>query len=281
MTAILATKLDKTGGLSCKAAPSKQMLGKLPATDVVCHCGIQPLQTVSGCTMSELKSGQSLVSWCRWNNHLPTKAMAVGLFSVFLFVCAMAGISSLRSVRINAATTRPTHVQPVNAGSGPATVRAREPRNAELILIPAGSVRIGDDNGPSERTAFISVHVTRFPDGPHSGNGCAVCGFRQRHWLQNRCRAIQHPAEFWMKDRAHGLQCVEQPGASRLAQMNQPLRETILSPKSVGTTLKRSVPPMECGFPRSSNGSALRGRGRRPMGMSSKQMNPSRGTGII
>jgi sulfatase modifying factor 1 len=150
-----ATKHDRTDGLSCTGAPSKQMLGKLTETGVVCHCGIQPLPTVSGCTMSELKSVQPLVSGRQWSHYLPTKAMAIGLSSVLLFACAMGGISSLRSVRTTSATTRPTHVHTVNADGGTATVHAREPRNAALMLIPAGSVRIGDDNGPpSEQPSF-------------------------------------------------------------------------------------------------------------------------------
>lgn len=104
--------------------------------------------------MCELRSGQSLVSGRRWRNWLLAKTMAMGLSAVLLSVGAMAAIDFLRGLHthLHARTER---APAAYTSSGSEIVRAKEPRNAELVLIPAGTVQIGDDNGsPSERPSF-------------------------------------------------------------------------------------------------------------------------------
>ncbi|MBO0862460.1 MAG: formylglycine-generating enzyme family protein [Chloracidobacterium sp.] len=85
-----------------------------------------------------------------------TIVIAVGLTLGLLLVCAITIDRSSRSViNIDTVAARTEHSHTLNSGSEPATVRARELRNAELILVPAGTVQIGDDAGqPSERPAF-------------------------------------------------------------------------------------------------------------------------------
>ena len=135
--------------------PYKHWASKLAEGDVVCHCDAEPFASVPSPTMSELKSGQSPAFRQRWKEHGRTWPMTVGLSSAFLLVCAMGGIRFLKSAHIKAAMSQPARMPTLNTVGEPAPVHASVPRKAELVFIPAGTVRIGDEDGPpSERPSF-------------------------------------------------------------------------------------------------------------------------------
>jgi formylglycine-generating enzyme len=103
--------------------------------------------------MSELSHGEVPIPSSWRNNRERIGIVAIGLLAL-ISACTLAVALSSGSIHIKtvAATPLPGAVDP---GSGPATLRAKEARKADLILIPGGTVQIGDNDGPSgERPAF-------------------------------------------------------------------------------------------------------------------------------
>ena len=83
------------------------------------------------------------------------KVTVVGLSLTLLLACAIAAFRSSGRVTINRASASTAQVHTENPGRRMATVRATKPRDAKLIVIPAGIVQIGNNDGPpSERPAF-------------------------------------------------------------------------------------------------------------------------------
>jgi sulfatase modifying factor 1 len=72
-----------------------------------------------------------------------------------LLACGIATVVFECNHETGTSVRQPSTVQPVVQAATQAILRARRPRMADMILIPAGTVQIGDNSGsPDERPAF-------------------------------------------------------------------------------------------------------------------------------
>lgn len=81
--------------------------------------------------------------------------ISVALLLLMLLVAGIVAAISLRSGHFQTVFQQPISQGAVSSKTNSMTVRATQPRDADLIMIPAGTVPIGDNDGPpSERPAF-------------------------------------------------------------------------------------------------------------------------------
>ena len=124
----------------------------------------------------------------RWisGKQIRVKVTVVTLLTLMSVAATIAAVIHLQSRRpTNIGHSAP--VQTVTSNPQVVRVRASQPRDANLIVIPAGTVQIGDDDGPpSERPSFqYTSHPFLMDRTPVTVAQFAI--LRQRHRLQNRC----------------------------------------------------------------------------------------------
>ena len=99
----------------------------------------------------------------RWINgkQIRVKVAVVMLSSLMSVAATIAAVIRLQS-------RRPTNIghlataQTVTLNPQIMRVRASQPRDADLIMIPAGTVQIGDDDGPPSERPHFSTSRTHF-----------------------------------------------------------------------------------------------------------------------